>query len=83
MKKIFTISICLLLLLPNTLLAQNKSLAKINIALVGDLMPKQELVKIEILLKTFPNTTYEVVFLKELNQTKLKNFTHVWIHKHL
>src|ERR1035437_4451801 len=81
MKKIFTVTICLLLLLSITLLAQQKPQAQIKIALVGDLMPQIELGKIETLLKTFPNTTYTVISLKEINQAKLKNFTHLWIHK--
>src|ERR1035437_2277381 len=81
MKKIFTVSIFLLLLLPIALLAQTKPQTQIKIALVGDLMPQTELGKIKTLLKTFPNTTYSVVSLKDLDQAKLKNFTHLWIHK--
>jgi glycogen debranching enzyme len=81
MKKYFTISIFLLLLLPIALLAQTKLQPPIKIALVGDLMPQTELGKIETLLKTFPNTTYSIVSIKDLDQVKLKNFTHLWIHK--
>lgn len=81
MKKNLILYICLFYLMPFALLAQTKSQTQIKIALVGELMPKQEVEKIESLLKTFPNTTYSVVSLKDLNQTKLKNFTHIWIHK--
>lgn len=81
MKKNLSVYICLLFLLPYALFAQNKKDAKIRIALVGEFMPKQELEKIASLLKTFGNTTYSIVSIKDLNKSNLKNFTHIWFHK--
>ena len=81
MKQNLILCICLLCVLPLALLAQTKPQTQIKIALVGELMSTQEVGKIETLLKTFPNTTYNIISLKEINQTKLKNFTHLWIHK--
>jgi len=81
MKKILSISIGLFSLLSYTLMAQNRIAPKINIAVVGDIMPKQELDNIVSVLKTFNNTTYAVISVKDLNQSILNKFTHVWFHK--
>ena len=81
MKHILRFYLCLFSLFPVSLMGQNKPSSPIRIALVGEFMPKAELTKIETLLKTFKNTSYQLVSIKDLNEAKLKTFTHVWIHK--
>lgn len=53
----------------------------IRIGLVGNLMSETELHKIENLLKTFDNTSFEVISVDDLWKLNTSQFTHVWIHK--
>ena len=53
---------------------------EIKVALVNDLMSPQELEKIEEVLKSFDDVSYETISIEELNNISSKKYTHVWIH---
>jgi len=53
---------------------------EIKVALVSDLMSPQELEKIEDVLKSFDDVSYETISVKELNSISSKKYTHIWIH---
>lgn len=80
-KRVF-FSIILILVLYGNLVKGGKPANPVTrIGLVGSLMSANELQKIESLLKTFENTSYEVLSVEDLCKIKNEQFSHIWIHK--